>query len=217
MGPGCRGITWLATAAVTLTGFFWARHDLPEPHRGTGRCGSCLSTTPSTPCRQPSSPDGSRRGGCSPPTDRPVCAVCERSACCGLEVVDHPITFGEPSTEGCLRTPGWSATQIETIQKSSGEEAHHVLRNLSEAGVKWFRANLHEHVPHVLDQDKLGLVTGGLEVPIQLNRLRFKDFRVTRPPERSEWAASSRQRNAWGSLEPHPSCCCQRPAECRRR
>ena len=27
-------ITWLATAAVTLTGFFWARHELPEPRPG---------------------------------------------------------------------------------------------------------------------------------------------------------------------------------------
>jgi len=27
-------ITWLATAAVTLTGFFWARNDLPEPRPG---------------------------------------------------------------------------------------------------------------------------------------------------------------------------------------
>ena len=25
---------WLATAAVTLTGFFWARHQLPEPRPG---------------------------------------------------------------------------------------------------------------------------------------------------------------------------------------
>jgi hypothetical protein len=27
-------IIWLATAAVTLTGFFWARHELPEPRPG---------------------------------------------------------------------------------------------------------------------------------------------------------------------------------------
>jgi hypothetical protein len=27
-------ITWLAAAAVTLTGFFWARHELPEPRPG---------------------------------------------------------------------------------------------------------------------------------------------------------------------------------------
>jgi len=27
-------IGWLATAAVTLTGFFWARHELPEPRPG---------------------------------------------------------------------------------------------------------------------------------------------------------------------------------------
>ncbi len=27
-------ITWLASAAVTLTGFFWARHELPEPRPG---------------------------------------------------------------------------------------------------------------------------------------------------------------------------------------
>ena len=25
---------WLAAAAVTLTGFFWARHELPEPRPG---------------------------------------------------------------------------------------------------------------------------------------------------------------------------------------
>ena len=27
-------IIWFATAAVTLTGFFWARHELPEPRPG---------------------------------------------------------------------------------------------------------------------------------------------------------------------------------------
>jgi hypothetical protein len=27
-------ITWLATAAVTLTGVTWARHELPEPRPG---------------------------------------------------------------------------------------------------------------------------------------------------------------------------------------
>ena len=27
-------IIWLAVAAVTLTGFFWARHELPEPRPG---------------------------------------------------------------------------------------------------------------------------------------------------------------------------------------
>lgn len=27
-------MVWLATAAVTLTGFFWARHELPEPRPG---------------------------------------------------------------------------------------------------------------------------------------------------------------------------------------
>jgi len=27
-------IIWLATAAVTLTGFIWARHELPEPRPG---------------------------------------------------------------------------------------------------------------------------------------------------------------------------------------
>jgi hypothetical protein len=27
-------VGWLATAAVTLTGFFWARHELPEPRPG---------------------------------------------------------------------------------------------------------------------------------------------------------------------------------------
>jgi uncharacterized membrane protein YdbT with pleckstrin-like domain len=27
-------IVWLAVAAVTLAGFFWARHELPEPRPG---------------------------------------------------------------------------------------------------------------------------------------------------------------------------------------
>lgn len=27
-------ISWLATAAVTLGGFFWSRHELPEPRPG---------------------------------------------------------------------------------------------------------------------------------------------------------------------------------------
>ena len=27
-------ITWLAAAAMTLTGFFWSRHELPEPRPG---------------------------------------------------------------------------------------------------------------------------------------------------------------------------------------
>jgi hypothetical protein len=48
-------IMWLATVPVTLTGFLWARHELPEPRPGSGRCGSCSSTTPSIPCS---------RGGC---------------------------------------------------------------------------------------------------------------------------------------------------------
>ena len=29
-------ISWLAAAAVTLTGFFWAWHELPEPRPGYG-------------------------------------------------------------------------------------------------------------------------------------------------------------------------------------
>jgi hypothetical protein len=28
------GIIWLAAAAVTLAGFFWSRHELPEPRPG---------------------------------------------------------------------------------------------------------------------------------------------------------------------------------------
>jgi len=28
-------IIWLAAAAITLTGFFWVRHELPEPRRGS--------------------------------------------------------------------------------------------------------------------------------------------------------------------------------------
>ena len=55
-------IIWLACAAVTLTGFFRSRHELPSRARGTGRCGSCSSTTPSTPGRRPSGPDGSPHG-----------------------------------------------------------------------------------------------------------------------------------------------------------
>ena len=35
------------------------------------------------------------------------------------------------------------------------EETNHVLRNLSNARVQWLRANPHEHVAHVLDQEKL--------------------------------------------------------------
>ena len=58
------------------------------------------------------------------------------------------------------------------------EEAHDVFRDLSKAGVKRLRANLHEHVAHVLDQDKLGLITRGFEVPIELNRLRLENQRV---------------------------------------
>ena len=44
--------------------------------------------------------------------------------------------------------------------------------------VKWPRANLHEHVAHVLHQDKLCLVTRGFEVPIELDGLRLEDCRV---------------------------------------
>ena len=54
---------WLAAAAVTLTGFFRSRHELPEPRPGTGRCGSCSSTTRSTPGRRLSGPDRSSRRG----------------------------------------------------------------------------------------------------------------------------------------------------------
>jgi hypothetical protein len=42
-------IIWLATVPVTLTSFLWARHELPEPRPGSGRCGSCSSTTLPTP------------------------------------------------------------------------------------------------------------------------------------------------------------------------
>jgi hypothetical protein len=58
------------------------------------------------------------------------------------------------------------------------EEADHVLRNLPEIGLKWFRANLHEDVPHVLDEDKLSLITRGFEVSVELNRLRLENQRV---------------------------------------
>jgi len=54
------------------------------------------------------------------------------------------------------------------------EEAHHVLRNLPETRVNRLRADLREHVPHVLDQDKLRLITRGFEVSIEFNRLRLK-------------------------------------------
>jgi hypothetical protein len=58
------------------------------------------------------------------------------------------------------------------------EEAHHVLRDLPEAGVYRLRAGLLEHVPHVRDQDKLRLIIRGLEVFMEFNRLRLKDFSV---------------------------------------
>ena len=58
------------------------------------------------------------------------------------------------------------------------EEAHHVLRNLPEARVYRFRASLLEHMPHVADQDKPGLITCGFEVFIEFNCLRLKDFCV---------------------------------------
>ncbi len=51
------------------------------------------------------------------------------------------------------------------------EEAHNLLRNLREAGVERLRADLHEHVTHVLHQEKLSTVTSCLEVSIELNRL----------------------------------------------
>jgi hypothetical protein len=51
-------IIWLAAAVVTVTGVFRARHELPNRDLGTGRCGSCSSTTPSTPGRLLSGPDG---------------------------------------------------------------------------------------------------------------------------------------------------------------
>ena len=31
MGLAAGLIVWIAAAAVTLAGFFWARHELPEP------------------------------------------------------------------------------------------------------------------------------------------------------------------------------------------
>ena len=56
------GVTsWLAAAAVTLTGFFWAGTNYASRDPGTGRCGSCSSATPCTSCRRPSGPDGSPR------------------------------------------------------------------------------------------------------------------------------------------------------------
>ncbi len=58
------------------------------------------------------------------------------------------------------------------------KEVDHVLRNRSKTRVKWSRANLDEHVAHVLDQDKLCLVTRGFEVPIELHGLRLEDCRV---------------------------------------
>ncbi len=58
------------------------------------------------------------------------------------------------------------------------EEAHEVFRDLSKARVKRLRTNLHEHVAHVLDQDKLSLITHGFEVSIELNRLRLQNLRV---------------------------------------
>ena len=58
------------------------------------------------------------------------------------------------------------------------EESDHFLRNLSKTRVNRLRADLYEHVTHVLHQDQLCLITRGLEVPVELNRLRPKNFRV---------------------------------------
>ena len=57
-------IMWLGVAVVTLTGLFWAGTSYPSRDPGFGRCGSCSSTTPSTPCRRPCGPDSCRRRGC---------------------------------------------------------------------------------------------------------------------------------------------------------
>ena len=58
------------------------------------------------------------------------------------------------------------------------EEADDVARDLSKTGVERLRADLHEHVTHVLDQDQLSPVTRSLEVSIEFDRLRFEDFCV---------------------------------------
>jgi hypothetical protein len=60
---------------------------------------------------------------------------------------------------------GWAGTtkgQLISRLPLIVEEAHHFVRNLLVTGVEWLRANLREHVAHVLDQDKLSLVTCSL-------------------------------------------------------
>ena len=99
----------------------------------------------------------------------------------------------------------------------SAEEAHHVLRNLSETGVKWLRANLHEHVAHVLDQDKLRLITGGSEVPIELDRLRLENRRVVDTLNKQDGRrVRSNVMRGTGKNQVPVIIRCRRLAECRR-
>jgi hypothetical protein len=56
-------IIWLASTAVTLGGFCWSGRSFPSHDLGSGRCGSCSSTTRSTLRRRPSGPDGSTDPG----------------------------------------------------------------------------------------------------------------------------------------------------------
>ena len=60
----------------------------------------------------------------------------------------------------------------------SVEEVDDVVRDLLKTGLDGLRANLGEHVAHVLHQDQLGLVSGSPQVPVQLDRLRRQDLRV---------------------------------------
>jgi len=71
-----------------------------------------------------------------------------------------------------------NAYLCEVLRSGSAPWPRHVLRDLLKAGVKRLRANLHEHVAHVLDQDKLRVITRGFEIPEELDRLGLANFRV---------------------------------------
>jgi hypothetical protein len=58
------------------------------------------------------------------------------------------------------------------------EEARHVFRDLLTARVHRLHANLGKRVAHVLNQDKLSVITRRFELSEELNRLRLEHFRV---------------------------------------
>ena len=61
----------------------------------------------------------------------------------------------ESPSLGCSNAPSSSRRVSFGV-----EETHYLVRDLPHTGVERLRANLHEHVPHVLDQEQLSLVTG---------------------------------------------------------